>query len=192
MPPRLFPLHQLVEAHSEHSSDELEEGQPLALADRAEIGRERLGAFGRLVAAPVIFEAQRRREALLFLAPGDVACEGLAGGDCGQHAAFGPRSLEAFDLGIGPARFRRRGGAQHDQELRGGERRLDLFGEVAARRQVLLVAEDGGEAAGNDAVGGQLSGQRARHPEPLELAMEPVGEFLVAVAVAEEGVVASA
>ena len=135
-------LDELVEADPEHPGDELEEAKAPAFAALPEIGGERFGSLGRLVPAPVIFVAQRRREAFLVLAARDVACERLAGSDRGKHAAFGPGPLEAFDLLVGPARLRRRRRAQHDQELRGGERGLDLLAEVGAGRQVLLVAED--------------------------------------------------
>src|SRR6185503_19118468 len=74
------------------------------------------------------------------------------------------------------------------QELRRGERALNLFSEVVTRREVLLVTKDGTQPLGYHTVGGQLAGERARHPEPLELVMKPVGGFLVFMAVAEEGV----
>src|SRR5207248_5354777 len=41
-------------------------------------------------------------------------------------------------------------------------------------------------------VGGELARERARHPEPLKLAMQPVGELLVLVAIAQERIVSSA
>src|SRR5262249_10195626 len=80
--------------------------------------------------------------------------------------------------------------AQHDEELRGGERGLDLFAEIARSGQLLLVAEDRCQALRNDSVGGQPAGERSRHSEPLDLAMEPVGQLLVLMAVTQEGVVA--
>ena len=80
--------------------------------------------------------------------------------------------------------------AQDDEELRRRQRRLDLFGKVAARRQVLLIAKNGRQPARHDSVGGQLSGERTWNPEPLELAVKPVGKLLVAMAVAQERVIA--
>ena len=107
----------------------------------------------------------------------------------GEHAALRPRALEGLDLSVGPAR---RGGCrrtEHDQELRSGERGLDLFAEVGPGRQILLVAEDRRQPPRHNAVGGQPAGQRTGDAEPFELAVQPVGERLVLMAVAEEGVV---
>src|SRR5438067_11486057 len=102
MAPRLLAPHQLVEADPEHARNELEERRPLAFARLAKVGRERFGALARLVAAPIIFEAQRRRETFLAFVAGHLARERLAGGDRGEHAPFRTRPLEAFDFGIRP------------------------------------------------------------------------------------------
>ena len=56
----------------------------------------------------------------------------------------------------------------------------------------MLVAEDWRKPARNHPRLRQASCERMRHPKFLKLAMEPVGEVLVLVAVAEEGVVARA
>ena len=50
----------------------------------------------------------------------------------------------------------------------------------------------GRQALGDDAVGGQLAGKRRGNAELFELAVQPVGELLVLVAVAEEGEIARA
>src|SRR6185437_14622231 len=75
-----------------------------------------------------------------------------------------------------------------DQKLRCSQRALDLFGEVVSSGEVLLVTEDRSQSPRYDAVRGQLAGERARNPEPLELTVKPVGGFLVLMAVAEERV----
>src|SRR6185295_15578987 len=80
--------------------------------------------------------------------------------------------------------------AQNDQILRRGERSLDLLAQVARGSKLLLVAKDRCQPLGDDSVGGKLAGERPGHPEPLDLAMQPVGEFLVLMAVAEESIIA--
>src|SRR4249919_508237 len=109
--------------------------------------------------APVVFVTERRREAFLRFTAGRVAGKWLAGDDRGEHAALGSGPLETFDFGVGPARCGSSWRAEHDQELRGGERCLDLFTKVGAGGKILLIAEDGRQAPGNDAVRGQLPGQ---------------------------------
>jgi len=121
----------------------------------------------------------------VFLAR-NVAREGLAAGDRGKDASFGPGPFEGLDFGVGPARRRRCRRAQHDQELRCRQCRLDLFVKVGAGGKILLVAEDRSEAPWNDAVRGELAGKRIGNAELLELAVQPVGELFVLVAVAQE------
>ena len=111
-------LDEVVEPDSEHSGDELEEAQAAAVAFLAQVGGERLRPLARGPAAAVVALAQRGGEAFLMLAARDVAREGLARGDRGEHAAIGPSALEQLDLGIGPARLRGVGRAQDDQILR--------------------------------------------------------------------------
>src|SRR5205085_5710053 len=116
-----------------------------------------LGPLLRLMPPPVVFVSKRWREAFLVLAAGDVACKRLALDDCSEHAAFGARAFEGFDFLVGPARLRRGRRAKHDQKLRSGKRCLDFLCEVAAGRQILLVAKDRREAARNDAVCSELA-----------------------------------
>src|SRR5437879_1637639 len=100
------------------------------------------------------------------------------------------RLLEPLDLGVRPARYGRRRRAQHDQMLRDGKRRLDFAAKIAGRGKVMLVAKDRRQALRHDTVRRQLAGERARDSEPLELTVQPVGELLVLVAVAEERIIA--
>src|SRR5258707_1203965 len=72
--------------------------------------------------------------------------------------------------------------------MRGRQRRLYLFRKVAGGKP-MLVAEERRQALGENPVRGQPAGERMRHPEALELAMEPVGQNPVLVAVAEESIV---
>ncbi len=90
----LLALDELVEADAEHPRDELQECEALAVAKFTKIGRERFGALLRLVSATVKFVPERRREALLLLAAGDVARERFSARHRGKHAAFRPRPLE--------------------------------------------------------------------------------------------------
>src|SRR4051812_411099 len=54
----------------------------------------------------------------------------------------------------------------------------------------MAIAEDRGQALGDHPVDGQLARQALRDSKALELAMQPVGEFLVLVAVAQESEIA--
>ena len=53
----------------------------------------------------------------------------------------------------------------------------------------MLVAENRGQPLGDRAILGQPTDQRRRHSERLKLLVEPVGDRLVLVAVAEEGMI---
>ena len=153
----------------------------------AQVGGERLGALAVGRAAPVVFVPQRRREAFLRLAAGHVAGERLAVDDRGEDAAFRANPLEGLDLGIGPARLRRRRRAEHDQEARArraprGSRRRGRRRRPARCRSRKI----GRQPPGNRAIVGQPADQRRRNAKLLERLVQPVGDRLVAVAVAQE------
>ena len=81
-------------------------------------------------------------------------------------------------------------GAQHDQILRRGNRLLDLLAEVVGSRELVLVPKDRRQSLRDDAIFGQRACKARRDPIFLELAVQPVGKLLVAMAVAKEGVIA--
>ncbi|HET9355215.1 MAG TPA: hypothetical protein VFO42_03510 [Sphingomicrobium sp.] len=180
----LVALDQLVEPDPEHPGDDFEEAEPAAVADVAKVGGKRLGAFGGRPPAAVVFAAKRRRQALFGLLPLDLAREGLAGNDCGDDASVRMEPSEQLDLGIGPFRRGRGRRAQDDQAVRGLQRLADLGAQVLRGGKLVPVAEDRRQPARHHTGGGQPPGQAGGHPEALELAVQPVSDDRIVVAVA--------
>ena len=76
--------------------------------------------------------------------------------------------------------------------MRRCQRRDDLLAEIVGRGELVTIAEDRPEALGDYAHFGQAPGQAMGNLELLQLVVEPVGDILVLVAVAQEGEIAVA
>ena len=175
-------LAQVVERHAEHARDQFQLGIVLAVGFGAKVGGDRLGRLVGEAASRVDFEAQRRREALVFRRFGVR----LAVDDQRQDSVSPAQPLELDDLLVDIAAPRRGRAAQHDQVARLSQRLAQHRGQIGRRGELVAVAEHREDFWRDRTVARGAADQRLGYAITFDRLVQPLRPALVSVAVADE------
>ncbi len=184
-----FPLREVVKAHTEHAGKKLELGGLLRVLARARIGGDGLAAHvGELVVFTELVD-QRGRETLQVRGLRVLRRAGFAVDDQREDAVCLAEPLEREDLFVGPPRLRSARGADHD--LAGGcpQGLGQHLPQAGGGREFLAVTKDGRESLRNAAHRRPPSDEALRWSVCFKCLVQPGSPFLVAMAVADEGLV---
>jgi hypothetical protein len=174
---------QFVEWNRDERSHHPHEGDLLAVALFARVDADRFHGFARRGSVGRDLLAQGRREAFVL----GIARHAVD--DDRDDVGAPPQGLEVADLLVDVPALGRIGGADHDEELRFGERRQGLFLERRARLQFLVAVTDRPQVVRHRSRHGGAPHQIGVDANLAERAVEPLAPCLVTMAVAQEGAV---
>ena len=187
----LLALLESVESDVQQAGDQLEFGIGFSVHAGTRIGGDR---FCRIVAGPAVgidAMAQGWGKTLLGLAPRSGRGPGFALDDQTEDALAAPKLLVRQYLFVDPVRNGRLRRADDDQAL-GLDKSLGYLAiEVMRAGQLFAVAKNGCQPMRDLAESGFQTNQPTRNPIGFQSLVQPDRPSLVAMAVTDEGAIAS-